>query len=145
MDWLAYVQANNHSHKFLFLRSLPIWANRALVTNMRLHDFFFLSFFFPLFLLNKLKISAAFWGCNISAVWFLYDNATIVLVVKHQSLFPTEKILVLKLDLAHHGQSSHGEWASKSSYCLCLLCRGLLSSEITFAHHFSVAPKTIYI
>lgn len=43
-------------------------------------------------------------GCNISALHFLYDKATMVLVVKHQSLFPTEKILLLKSDLTHHGQ-----------------------------------------
>jgi len=83
-------------------------------------------------------------GCSISAVWFLYDNTTTVLVVKHQSLFPTEKILLLKLDLAHHGKSPHGQRASKSSYCLSSLSGGLLSSEITFARHFSAAPMIIY-
>lgn len=39
-------------------------------------------------------------GCSVSAVCFPCDNATIVLVVKHQSLFPPERVLLLELDLA---------------------------------------------
>lgn len=50
-----------------------------------------------------------FKGCNISALCFLYNKATIMFLVKYQSLFPTEKILLLKSDLAHHGQAPHSQ------------------------------------
>lgn len=43
-------------------------------------------------------------GCNNSVVCFLCDNATIVLAVKHQSLLPTERFLLLKFNLTHHNQ-----------------------------------------
>lgn len=44
-------------------------------------------------------------GCNISVVCFLCDNATIVLAVKHKSLFPMEKFLLLKFNLTHYDQT----------------------------------------
>lgn len=50
-----------------------------------------------------------FKGCNISALSFLREKATMVFVVNHQSLFPAEKILLLKSGLAHHGQPPHSQ------------------------------------
>lgn len=101
----------------------------------------------PLFLLSwKSMLSDLFFlkGCDISALCFLCDKSTTVIVVRHQSLFLTEKILLRKSDLAHHGQPPHRQWVSKSSHCLCFLCWGMFSKEFVLACHFSVLSKIIY-
>lgn len=70
-------------------------------------------------------------GCSVSAVCFPCDNATIVLVVKHQSLFPPERVLLLELDLARvAGHPTASELARVVIVSVCS-AGGCLPSEIT--------------
>lgn len=75
---------------------------------------------------------------------FFLKDCSMSAVVKHQSLFPTERVLLLELVLAC--MANHPTASELARVVIVSVCSagGCLPSEITFAHHFSVAPKIIY-